>query len=100
MVSFEQILQKAGNSEDLMQLLENDSQDSSLIFQNSNMSDQKAERQVADFLNEKFDSIESLGDVDSILADLDKSLVTVDEKLRETVREQAYAAENARTQLA
>lgn len=44
--------------------------------------------------------MESLGNVDKVLGDLDKSMHAVDDKLREAVREQAYAAENARAQLA
>lgn len=52
---------------------------------------------MVDFLNEQFDSIDSLGNVDKVLGDLDKSMHSIDEKLREAVREQAYAAENARS---
>jgi hypothetical protein len=56
--------------------------------------------EVIDYLNANFDSLESLDNIDKTLGGLDRSLLSIDEKLRESIREQAYAAENARAQLA
>jgi hypothetical protein len=105
MVSIDDILKQAGNVDRLMSLVEgNGAKDEGpeleKLLRARNIHEQEADIDVVDFLNEQFDSVESLSNVDKILGDLDKSMHAVDDKLREAVREQAYAAENARAQLA
>ena len=102
MVSIEDILKQAGNTDRLMSLVEgaaakDEAPDLEKLLRARNIHEQEADIDVVDFLNEQFDSIESLSNVDKVLGDLDKSMHSIDEKLREAVREQAYAAENARS---
>jgi len=60
---------------------------------------QDSEIDVISYLNENFSTVESLDNVDSILKSLDSQILSIDEQLKEVMRDQAYAAENARAQL-
>ena len=57
---------------------------------------QDSEIDVINYLNENFNTVESLDNVDSIIHSLDSQIKTIDEQLKEVMRDQAYAAENAR----
>lgn len=54
---------------------------------------------VINYLNENFSTVESLDNVDAIILQLDGQIKGIDEQLKDVMRDQAYAAENARAQL-
>ena len=54
---------------------------------------------VVAYLNENFGTVDTLENIDSMVGSLDKQIKGVDEQLRDIIRDQAYAAENARMQL-
>ena len=86
MVSIEDIIKQS--SEGLLFDDEDPSTESlQHLLRNRTVHEQEADMEVIDFLNANFDSVESLENIDKTLGGLDKSLLSIDEKLRESIRE-------------
>ena len=84
-----------------MPLLSNDDTSSSLVnlLNNTKASGAAADLDVIEFLNENFSTVESLDNIDTTILELNKQIGSIDDQLKEVIRDQAYSSETARLQL-
>ena len=69
------------------------------LLNNAGASGAAADLDVIDYLNTNFNTIESLDNVDATIMELNNQISSIDDQLKEVIREQAYSAETARLQL-
>ena len=82
-------------------LVKNDDSQGSLgrLLSQAVTSGSAGDLEIIDYLNTNFGTIESLENVDNVIGELGTQITEIDDQLKEVIRDQAYAAEEARMQL-